>query len=125
LLPDADQVPRWVAERRDPQIALRIRRRHDLSALRHDLVQRRIDPVEGWSVLAQASVEVAGERTLDAAACFPAPNTAGSGVRSRRGDLAAVELDTERVERDRDASLPVRVTLGSGTGAQGAIRVDL
>jgi len=46
LLPDADHVPRWVAERRYAQIAFRIRRRHDLPALSDDLLQRLIDPLD-------------------------------------------------------------------------------
>ena len=45
MLPDADHVPGGVAEGRYPQIALRIRRRHNLPTSSNNLLQRLIDPL--------------------------------------------------------------------------------
>src|SRR5262245_35395085 len=42
-LPHADDVPGRVAEGRDPQVALRVRRGDDLAALRDDALERFVD----------------------------------------------------------------------------------
>jgi hypothetical protein len=127
-LPDTDQISGGISERRDPQVPLRIRLRHNLPALNDHRLQRRIDPLDedvGQDAGVPSNREIGHEVPDDMAGpvletriitiCVHAP-TEHSLIERRRPPRLP-----RRNPQIRDPALPEDARLFSSTSSHNAI----